>query len=256
MKNHKSFRLLGLFGLLGIACLLSATGRGPKGGAIAYPSAGEYNKLIVNSAFDVSFSDSVKSAMITLPENLQKQLVVDLDKDVLRIALRGKAKLKKRPIVVLPRNKRLNNIELTGAATLTVDHLERNEMTIYLTGASCFRGDITAKQVNIEQAGASDYRGKLFVDNVSLNLSAASTAEIRGRALIKMDIRMIEASSIDAEKFEVKRIEGSLDGASNAIFWCTERMIVPVKNASHITYIGRPLVVNCPASDVSTVTHK
>ncbi len=249
-------RLFLILAIASAALFSLAAGKGPKSGSLTYPIKGEYTKLIVSSAFDVSFSDSVKEAVVTLPEAYKKQMVVDVDKGALRIALRGKVKLKKRPTVVLPHNQQLSNIELTGAATLTVDHLERNEMTIYLTGASCFRGDITAKQVNIEQAGASDYRGKLFVDNVSLNLSAASTAEIRGRALIKMDIRMIEASSIDAEKFEVKRIEGSLDGASNAIFWCTERMIVPVKNASHITYIGRPLVVNCPASDVSTVTHK
>lgn len=256
MKNHKSFRLLGLFGLLGIACLLSATGRGPKGGAIAYPIAGEYNKLIVNSAFDVSFSDSVKSAMITLPENLQKQLVVDLDKEVLRIALRGKAKLKKRPIVVLPRNKRLNNIELTGTAILTAGKLECEQVNIYLTGEAKFRGDIAAKEVHIEQAGASDYRGHLSVENLFLNLSAASTMEIRGRVFFKMNIKMIESSSLDAEKLEVRRIEGSLDGASNAIVWCTERMVVPVKNASNLVYIGRPVVVNCPTSDVSSVTHK
>ena len=87
-------------------------------------------------------------------------------------------------------------------------------------------------------------------------LSAASKAEIRGRALFQMDLHMIEASRIDAEKFEVRRIEGSLDGASKAILWCTERMSVPLKNASHITYIGHPKVVDCPISDVSTITRK
>ena len=243
--------------LLALLVLLGATAeKKPENTAIAFPVKGEYSKLIVSSAFNVSFSDSVKDARVTIPQNFQKQVVVEVDKGVLRIALRSKARLKKTPTVVLPSNSRLNNIELSGAATLTAGHLERDEMAIYLTGAARFRGDITAKQVSIEQAGASDYRGKLFVDNVSLNLSGASKAEIRGRALIKMNLKMIEACSLDAEKLEARRIEGSLDGASSAILWCTERMTVPVSNASHLTYIGRPLVVNCPASDVSTVNRK
>lgn len=233
-----------------------AAEKGPKSDARAYPINGTYHKLVVSSAFDVSYSDSVKSAMVTIPEALQKQVIIEVANGTLRIALRGKSKLKKRPTVVLPRNINLNNIELSGAATLTLGKWEKETMDIYLTGAASFRGDITGKQVNIEQAGASDYRGKLFVDNVSLNLSAASKTEIRGRALIKMELHMIEASSIDAEKFEVRRIEGSLEGASNAIVWCTERMKLPLKGNSHLVYIGRPLVVDCPTSDVSTVIHK
>ena len=248
--------ILLILAITAVTILTVAATKGPKNGAIAYPINGTYSKLIVSSAFDVSFSDSVKQAMVTIPETLKKQVIVEVNTDSLRILLRGKAKLKKRPTVVLPRNDRLNDIELRGAATLVVGKLERETMNIYLTEASKFRGDIAAKVVHIEQAGASDYRGHLAVENAFLNLSAASTMEIRGRAFFKLDVRMIEASSLDAEKFEARRIEGSLDGASNAILWCTERMVVPVKNASHIIYIGRPMVVNCPTSDVSTVTHK
>lgn len=263
MKNHLShlltsfspyFLLITL--LLAPFSSLEVSAKGPKGDAVAYPIKGEYHKLIVSSAFDVSFSDNVKEAMVTVPERFQKQVVVELDKGVLRIAVRGKVKFKKRPTIVLPLNKKLIDIELSGAATLTTGKLECEEMAIYLTGAAKFRGDIVAKVVHIEQAGASDYRGHLSVENLFLNLSAASTMEIRGRAFFKMEVKMIEASSLDAEKFEARRIEGSLDGASNAVFWCTERMVVPVRNASHLIYIGRPLVVNCPTSDVSTVTHK
>ena len=258
MKNNKLFSLLGLFGLLGIACLISAAtmAKGPKNGAIAYPIKGEYSKLIVSNAFDVSFSDTVREAMVTIPEDFKKQVIVEVNGDSLRVALRGKIKLKKRPTVVLPRNDRINDIELNGAATLKTNKLENDMVNVYLTGAAQFRGDIMAKEVHIEMEGASDYKGHLSTENLFVNLAAASSLEIRGRVFFKMTVKMIEASSLDAEKLEVRRIEGSLDGASNAIVWCTERMVVPVRNASNLVYIGRPLVVNCPTSDVSTVTHK
>lgn len=252
MKRIFSFALV----ISTLLLVSPASAKGPKKETRTYPISGSYHKLIVSSAFDVTLSDSVKEALVTIPEALQKQVVVDVDGGVLRITLRGKNKLKKRPRVVLPYNPSLKNIELSGAATLDIGKIERESVDIYLTGGAKFRGDITAKTIRIEQAGASDYHGKLFVDNVSLNLSAASTAEIRGRAFFKMELSMIEASSIDAEKFEVKRIEGNLEDASSAIVWCTERMNVSLRNASRLVYIGHPLIIDCPTYDVSSLIQK
>lgn len=252
----KKISLFSLFGLLAIACLLTAVGKGPKTDTRAYPINGEYNKIIVSAPFDVTFSDTAKAALVTLPESFQKQVVVDVEKGTLRIAFRGNANFKKRPTVVIPRNDRIDDIELSGAASLKIGKVEEDVVKVYLTGAAHFSGSIVAKEAHIEQAGASDYKGHLAVENLFVDLSAASSLELRGRVLFKMNIKMIEASNLDAEKLEARRIEGSIDGASNAILWCTERMVVPVKNASNITYIGHPLVVNCPTSDVSTVTHK
>ena len=254
MKRNIILAILAL--LVGLGATAFATGKKNKNEAFAFPIQGNYSKLIVNRGFDVSFSDSVKAAMVTIPENLKKQMIVEVYSDTLRLDFRGNVKFKKRPTIVLPRNKRLNNIELSGTAVLTAGKIEQEVTNIYLTGAAEFRGDIVGKEAHIMQEGASDYRGHMAVENLFVNIAAASSMEIRGRVFFKLDIKMIEASTLDAEKLEVRRIEGSLDGASNAIVWCTERMVVPVKNASHLIYIGRPLVVNCPTSDVSTVTHK
>lgn len=249
-------KLFLILAITAVTILTLAAAKGPKTDTRAYPINGEYTKIVINAPFDVSFSDTAKAAMVTIPEDFQKQVVIQAENGTLHIAFHNKSKLKKRPVVVLPRNDRINDIELLGAATLKVGKLEHDEVRVYLAGASHFLGNIIAKDVHIEQVGASDYKGHLSVENAFVDLSAASSLELRGRALFKLTIKMIEASSLDAEKFEARRIEGSIDGASNAILWCTERMVVPVRNASHITYIGHPLVVNCPTYDISTVTHK
>ena len=219
---------------------------------------GDYSKLIVNAAFDVALCDTVKDIRVYAPTVAQKHLAVEQEEGTLRIAMRRdiKLKLKEKPRVLIPTRHSVKYIELNGAANLSMGKIEREALEIYLTGSSRLRGSFEGKQINIEQAGASDLKAHVAVDNVFLNLTGASSTELRGRALIKMEMNMIEASSLDAEKLEAKRIEGSMDGACNAILWCTERMHVPVSNASHLVYIGRPVVVNCPVSDVSTVTHK
>lgn len=219
---------------------------------------GDYERLIVHTAFDVTLTDTVKDIRIYAPEAVRKHLTVEQENGTLRIAMRRdiKIKLKERPQVLVPARTSVQYIELNGAANLQMGKLQREALEIYLTGNSTLRGSFEGKQVSIEQAGATDLKAHVAVDNVFLNLSGASTTELRGRALLKMEMNMIEGSNLDAEKLEVKRIEGTLDGGSHAILWCTERMRVPVRNASHLVYIGRPIVVNCPVSDISTVTHK
>lgn len=244
--------------VLAVALTAIASGARPKTDYTSIPLKENYNKLIVSAAIDVTLSDSVRDIRVYASEMVLKHLTVEQGEGTLRIAMRRdvKLKLRERPRMVIPTRLSVSYIELRNAANLQTGKLVRETLDIYLTGASTLRGSFEGKQLNVEQAGASDVKAHVSVENVALNLSAASTMEIRGRALFKMDVAMIEASSLDAEKFEARRIEGSLDGRSSAVFWCTERMHVPVRNASSIIYIGRPLVVNCPAFDLSTVTHK
>lgn len=230
----------------------------PKVNYQAIPLKENYSRLIVSAAIDVMLSDTVKDIRVYAPAVVQKHLSVEQEGGTLRIAMRRdvKLKLRERPRIVIPTRMSVNYIELRNAASLHTGKLVRETLDIYLTEASSLRGTFEGKELKVEQAGASDVKAHASVENITLGLSAASTIELRGRALFKMDVTMIEGSSLDAEKFEARRIEGSLDGASNAILWCTERMHVPLQGASHLVYIGRPLVVSCPTSDVSTVRHK
>lgn len=250
MKKIAVFLLATLLGVGAVSA------RNPKSNTRSYPISGIYHKLVVGSGFDITLSDTVKAAMVTVPAEAHKHVVVEVSDGTLRVALRDKVKLHKRPTLVLPRNDRLNDIELTDGATLSIGSMTGETIDIFLNDGAAFRGDITAKQVNIEQAGGTDYRGKIFVDNVSLNLRGASTIELRGRCLVKMDLKMREASNLDAEKLEVRRIEGSLGDASTAVVWCTERLRVPVDDASHLVYIGRPRMVDCPTGAMSSVVSK
>ena len=73
-------------------------------------------------------------------------------------------------------------------------------------------------------------------------------------AKIKRSVSMILSVLMASSVF--KRIEGRVDGASNAIVWCTDLLNVMVDNASHLTYIGHPRIVDCPAGAMSTVKKK
>lgn len=234
----------------------SAAEKGPKSNTRSYPIDGTYQKLTATSGFDITFSDTAKAAIVTIPESVHKLLVVEVSKGTLRLAIQGKVKLKERPTVVLPRNTQLKAIELTNGASLDAGKLTCEQIAVYLDDGASFRGDITAKLVSIAQAGASKFYGVFNADNIGLNLRGASQAELRGKCLKKMSLKLREASNLDAEKLETRRIEGSLGGASNAVVWCTERIQVPVDDASRLVYIGHPRIVDCPTGAMSTVIRK
>ena len=258
MKTYRPFRVLGLLGLLVLFGHLSvsAAEKNPKSNTRAYPISGEYHKLVATSGFDIMFSDTAKAAIVTVPESVHKLMVVEVSNGTLRLAIQGKVKMKERPTIVLPRNDRLDDIELTNGVSLNAGKMENEQIAIYLNDGASFRGDITAKFVDIAQAGASNFYGFFYADNISINLRGASKAELRGKCLVKMDLKLREASNLDAEKLEVRRIKGSLGDASNAVVWCTERIQVPVNDASHLVYIGHPRIAECPAGAMSSVVRK
>ena len=254
-------RVLGVLGVLGILGVFGpftalAAEKGPKSNARPYPISGSYQKLTATSGFDITFSDTVKTAIVTVPESVHKQLVVEVSNGTLRLAIQGKVKLKERPTVVLPRNAQLCDIELTNGVSLDAGKLANDDIAIYLNDGASFRGDITAKRVDITQAGATTFYGHFYADNISVNLRGASQTELRGRCKVKLEVKLREASNLDAEKLEVKRVEGSLGDASNAVVWCTERLQVSVNDASQLVYIGHPRIVNCPTGAMSSVVRK
>lgn len=249
-----SLSLLLLFLLFSFSA--SAAEKNPKSNTRSYPISESYYRLTATSGFDISFSDTAKAAIVTVPESVHKLVVVEVSKGTLRLAIRGKLNLKERPTVVLPRNAQLCDIELTQGVSLNAGKLSGDNIAIYLNDGASFRGDITAKMVALAQAGASSFYGTFYTDRISVNLRGASKAELRGKCLVEMALRLREASNLDAEKLEVKRIAGSLGGASNAVVWCTERIAVPVDDASHLVYIGHPRIVECPAGAMSTVIRK
>lgn len=258
MKTYRLFRVLGLFGLFVLFGQLSvsAAEKNPRSNIRTYPVNGSYHKLVASSGFIITLSDTAKAAIVNVPESVHKQVVVEVSNGTLRIAIRGKVKLKERPTVVLPRNLQLDDIELTDDVTLDAGKMTGEQVDIYLNDGAQFRGDITAKMVTIEQAGASNFYGMFYVDNISINLRGASRAELRGKCLVQMDLRLRESSNLDAEKMETRRIEGSLGDASNAVVWCLERIRVPVNDASHLVYIGHPRIADCPVGAMSSVVRK
>ena len=223
-----------------------------------YAIANTYSKLEVSSAFEVTMSDTVKEVMVDIEGGRHENVAIELEKNTLKISLKGRNKLKRRPRVVLPYNARLAEVELSGASTFTTPlALKADVVKIDIDDASKFHGNIVAsKKVEIELSGASHFHGKVESGLVEYESKGASTGLMTGSAYIQLKLDMSGASHLDAKNFTSKMVRGEVEGASTATVHCTESLRVNINGASTLTYSGTPRDINCPTDVLSRLRRK
>lgn len=218
---------------------------------IAIP--GSYDDLNVSSAFRVTVSDEVTSAVVSIPGGDFDNLDFRVADGILYIRLRANLKCEGTPSVVLPHNPLLTEVELSGASTFTSPYpLKGKEVGVDVAGASMFKADVEASEVDIELSGASKYQGNVAADVLSVEANGASRVALAGE-VGRMDIDLSGASHCAAERLEAYVVEGKVSGASNADVTCRQKLDVKVSGASLLTYGGNPSSLNAPATGASTV---
>ena len=240
-----------------------------------YPIAGDYTKLDVSHAFDVVVCDTVKEAVVTASENVQRYVVVKVEDGVLTIKLRPNLAIHSRNAkVLLPRNEFLCEVELSGASSFTGDmkgekvevdlsgasdfvgSLYGTKVELDLAGASNFNGKIWGEDIDIDLSGSSDIEGSIDADNIVLESSGASSVEVTGSCLDNLDLDLSGASDFIAPKMECRNVTGEMSGSSDAEFQVCESLRVNLSGSSSIVYgipVGCNPTVRCSTSGSSSV---
>ena len=241
-----------------------------------YPVMGDYAKVDVSGAFDVVVCDTVSEAVVTTSERLQRYVVVKVEEGVLTIKYRPNLTFHSRGgKVLLPRNERLCEVELSGASSFTGD-LKGDEVELDLSGASDFygsvqgftkveldlsgssdfEGTIQGQEVNIDLAGASDIEGSIDADNIEVDASGSSTVKVTGSCLNNLIIDLSGSSDFLAPEMECRNVEGEMSGSSDAEFQVCESLRVNLSGSSSIVYgipVGCTPTVRCSTSGSSSV---
>lgn len=225
-----------------------------------YPITESYTKLEVSHAFDVTVSDNITEAIVTVPEELHGKLKLKVTNGTLHIGFTSTwINTDKECSVVLPRNAQLKDLELSGASSFRGD-LQGNSSDVELSGASEYYGNIVAADVDIDLSGASTYRGMVSCDEADVNFSGASSALVEGACTGTMDIEISGASDLHASQFNTDIVKGNLSGASDADVTVCRRIAVTLSGASNLTYGTSSSSCNptddCTTSGGSTVTRR
>ena len=223
-----------------------------------YAINGNYTKLDVSHAFDVTVSDDVTDAVVTVPEDLHSKLKLKVTDGTLYIGFTsGWIVSSDDCSVILPRNMQLKDLELSGASSFH-GNLQGASSDIELSGASEFYGTVLAADVDFEVSGASKADCMVSADKVDADISGASKVTLQGACIGTMDIDVSGASDLNASQFDTDVVTGKLSGSSDADVTVCSRISVAVSGSSRLTYgAASPacsITFDCTTSGSSTIT--
>ncbi len=197
----------------------------------------DYDAIDVSHAFTVyvNFSNSEESIEIEANENLHPYISIRKISGTLIIELE-------------------DNVSIRGNATMNV-FITTNKVTDYTaSGASSFilEDKLSANNVSIHLSGASYFTGDLEVTHANATLSGASHVDLEGNAG-SFDVNASGASSIRDYDFIIGYLDIDLSGASDAHLTVNNELSVDVSGASNLYYRGTGVVTHLNVSGASQV---
>jgi hypothetical protein len=186
----------------------------------------DYDRIETEGAFTiyVEFSDTEESIEIEANENLHQYLEVEKNSNTLKVGFR-------------------DNINIKGSATLNAYITTQNVSGYAASGASRFFVDdeLSAEDVSIFLSGASQFTGEVFTVNLTGDLSGASLVQLTGEAE-STSFTASGASNIGSFGFSTDYLNVNFSGASMLSLTVNDKLDVTASGASIITYKGSGVI--------------
>ncbi len=186
----------------------------------------DYQNIETESAFTVyvEFSDTEESIVIEANENLFEYIEVSKGSDNLKIGFR-------------------KNISIKGSATLKAYITTSDVSGYFASGASRFivEDEIITEDATVFLSGASQFIGEMYVENLFVEMSGASSIDIIGESA-STNVTASGASSIRDFEFSTEYLSVNFSGASMASLTVTDKMDVSASGASIIRYKGDAVI--------------
>ncbi len=219
----------------------------------------DFTRLKVGNAFEVKLwrSDSF-NVVIKMDNNLFDYLNTSKSGDTLEIGLKSGYSYfsyTARVEITMPE---LGKLGFSGATSGTVSGFDSVQpFAVELSGASSLEmSDIATADVDFEISGASRLRGSITAGGkVKFDVSGASSVVLSGLA-DNLIADISGASSLDLEEFPVGDANVAFSGASNGKINMDGTLNADLSGASHLYYIGEPILGDLETSGASSISRK
>ena len=197
-----------------------------------------YDAIDASSAFTIylTISDSDESIEIEANDNLHQYIEVKKENGVLIIGIE-------------------NNVSIRGNATLNAYITTKSISSFMASGASRFILDqsISEEEVSVYLSGASKFTGNIQSGTLYADLSGASELNLTGYTVDYI----LEASGASMAKdfgFTSEFLNAELSGASRANVTITKEIDVEASGASSLYYKGDAVITHQELSGASSVS--
>ena len=218
----------------------------------------EFTRIEIGYAFEAEISqDNSFTVKITLDDNIFEYLDISQSGETLIITMKPGnvfTNVTQRAVITLPD---LERLELSGASQADVSGFSSShDLDFTVSGASKINiSDITSADVTMEISGASRADGKLTMTNGDFDISGASSISLEGSAQ-DIIVDASGASRVNLDDFEVVNIRIDLSGASSGTINASGLLSCDLSGASHLYYIGNPILDDINTSGASSISQK
>jgi len=195
-----------------------------------------FTAVNAGSAFQVEITQSDKySVTVTVNESLVERLDVGVSDNTLHISLKP-------------------GYGITGAATMRAKVTMPELTGLDLSGAShtTVAGFNSDKSLKTQVSGASSLGGDLTCGDAQFNVSGASKVQLKGSAQ-DLNVEASGASTADLSNFASKNTVVNASGASKVNVAPSGTLTVEASGASTVRYSGEPAKLKTNSSGASTV---
>ncbi len=185
---------------------------------------GNFSRLDVSAGFEVILTHgSQPEVLIEADDNLMKTIITKVEGNELNIYVKGSVSPCS-PMKAYITFVNLSEIELSGAVKLhSPELLDFDRLLLDLSGASAIEMETR-------------------IDALKADMSGASLMNLKGSAK-NADIECSGASNIQMFEFQVENMNLELSGASSAEVWASQNLKVDASGASKARYKGNPRIV-------------
>ncbi|UCE97535.1 MAG: DUF2807 domain-containing protein [Dehalococcoidia bacterium] len=219
----------------------------------------DFSRLEVGNAFEVKVWRAASFNIdITMDDNLFDYLNISKSGDTLEIRLKSGYSYISYTATIEITMPELGKLDFSGATSGMVNGFDLGQnLAIELSGASSLEmSDMVTASVDCKISGASSLSGSITVEgDIKFDVSGASSVALFGAA-DDLDAEVSGASVLDLEDFPVSDVNVTFSGASNGTVNMDGTLNADLSGASHLYYIGEPILGDLETSGASSISSK
>ena len=202
---------------------------------------GSFNKIKVSNAINLYLSQSsTESIAVSASEDKFKAgIKTVVENNVLKIYYDGERSWsgRNRKMKVYVSFKNIDELQASGASDIIV------------------AGTLEVQSLSLNLSGASDFKGDIKANTLSLNLSGASDVTISG-TVKQLNIESSGASDVKGYELTADICNASVSGASDVNITVNKELTAHASGASSVNYKGDAVIKDMHSSGASSINKR
>ena len=202
---------------------------------------GSFNKIKVSNAINLYLSQSsTESIAVSASEDKFKAgIKTVVENNVLKIYYDGERSWsgRNRKMKVYVSFKNIDELQASGASDIIV------------------AGTLEVQNLSLNLSGASDFKGDIKANTLSLNLSGASDVTISG-TVKQLNIESSGASDVKGYELTADICNASVSGASDVNITVNKELTAHASGASSVNYKGDAVIKDMHSSGASSINKR